>query len=726
MMLYKVQIQTSIMQLLESIFTNLIDKLFNMFCPLITNKLVLQQIKQIIHIIKYSINIILYYLNQADLVVIDEAASIPVDTIKKLIGPYLVFMASTVNGYEGTGRSLSLKLIQKLKQNQRSNDKQQQQQHGHRVLKELSLQDPIRYAPNDPIEKWLNNLLLLDASEAVPLRQGMPHPNDCELYMVNRDTLFSSKKATEKFLFNLMSLFISSHYKNSPNDLQMLSDAPAHAIFVLLNSITVNNPEASTGLPDILCAVQVSLEGKINKQTISQQSDRGFKPQGDLIPWIISEQFQDKEFPQLSGARIVRIATHPSATKMGYGTKAIEQLKNFFQGKLVDLGENVEELEQFNISKYSSTSDEKIKMKPILKKLTEIQPPKLDYLGVSFGLSRPLFHFWQKGQFSPLYLRQTKNEITSEHTCIMLNKLQEQNDEDQNTWIKQFYSDFNKRFLNLLAFQFRDLNLNQALAILNFNQGSNNQEMGEQEQENNQQQAISEQNQNSIHSKENLELFISPYDLKRLEAYCRNMVDYHNIIDLLPIVSRLFFEGKIPKIHLSYRQAAILLGLGLQHKEISQIADEINLPTSQCLALFIKAMKRFFNNFKQIYEIEIQNKQNNNKNKDHKLIPVKNTIGEEVQDEGEKFIEELQNKNLQGEKVNKKRKGKYNFEMDDIDIQEDIKLDQNGTIQVKRDSKVARLQKENGEKNPKKQAKKANQNFQKKPQFGQNKKVKKN
>lgn len=29
-----------------------------------------------------------------------------------MIGPYLVFMASTVNGYEGTGRSLSLKLIQ--------------------------------------------------------------------------------------------------------------------------------------------------------------------------------------------------------------------------------------------------------------------------------------------------------------------------------------------------------------------------------------------------------------------------------------------------------------------------------------------------------------------------------------------------------------------------------------------------------------------------------------
>ena len=50
-------------------------------------------------------------LNQADLLIVDEAASIPVSFIKELLGPYAVFLSSTVNGYEGTGRSLSLKLI---------------------------------------------------------------------------------------------------------------------------------------------------------------------------------------------------------------------------------------------------------------------------------------------------------------------------------------------------------------------------------------------------------------------------------------------------------------------------------------------------------------------------------------------------------------------------------------------------------------------------------------
>jgi tRNA(Met) C34 N-acetyltransferase TmcA len=37
-------------------------------------------------------------LGQAELVVIDEAAAIPLPYVQKLLGPYLVFMASTING----------------------------------------------------------------------------------------------------------------------------------------------------------------------------------------------------------------------------------------------------------------------------------------------------------------------------------------------------------------------------------------------------------------------------------------------------------------------------------------------------------------------------------------------------------------------------------------------------------------------------------------------------
>ena len=76
----------------------------------------------------------------------------------------------------------------------------------------------------------------------------------------------------------------SSHYKNTPNDLQMLSDAPAHQVFVLLGPL-----KSDGSLPDILCAVQVCFEGEISKQSLNDQLKRGQRPAGDLIPWTISE-----------------------------------------------------------------------------------------------------------------------------------------------------------------------------------------------------------------------------------------------------------------------------------------------------------------------------------------------------------------------------------------------------------------------------------------------------
>ncbi len=42
--------------------------------------------------------------------------------------------------------------------------------------------------------------------------------------------------------------------KNSPDDLQLLSDAPAHELFVLTPPV----PEG--GLPEPLCVIQICLE----------------------------------------------------------------------------------------------------------------------------------------------------------------------------------------------------------------------------------------------------------------------------------------------------------------------------------------------------------------------------------------------------------------------------------------------------------------------------------
>ena len=54
---------------------------------------------------------------------------------------------------------------------------------------------------------------------------------------MQRDTLFSGHAAAERMLQALMSLYVASHYRNTPNDLAMLADAPAHHLFALLGPV---------------------------------------------------------------------------------------------------------------------------------------------------------------------------------------------------------------------------------------------------------------------------------------------------------------------------------------------------------------------------------------------------------------------------------------------------------------------------------------------------------
>lgn len=51
-------------------------------------------------------------IGHSDLVIVDEAAAIPLPYVKTFFGSHNLFLASTINGYEGTGRSLSLKLLE--------------------------------------------------------------------------------------------------------------------------------------------------------------------------------------------------------------------------------------------------------------------------------------------------------------------------------------------------------------------------------------------------------------------------------------------------------------------------------------------------------------------------------------------------------------------------------------------------------------------------------------
>ncbi|KAK3072605.1 N-acetyltransferase 10 [Teratosphaeriaceae sp. CCFEE 6253] len=564
-----------------------------------------------------------YTLGQAELLVIDEAAAIPLPLVRKLIGPYLIFMASTINGYEGTGRSLSLKLIQQLREQSRgggakksANDEQPTSRSNSnstsngasstsaRSLREITLSHPIRYAPNDAVETWLNRLLCLDAT--LPRHAphggpagGTPHPSACQLLQVNRDTLFSFHSVSEKFLQRMLAVSVASHYKNSPNDLQLMSDAPAHQLFVLVAPIA----EDAGKLPEVLCVLQVALEGRISRGSVVSGLARGQRAGGDLIPWLVSQQFQDAEFAGLSGARVVRIAVDPSYGGMGYGSRAVQLLTEFYEGKFVDLDEGAVELVAAHEQEMVRVSDAELEestllrddvkvreiraMPPLFARLSERRPAALEYLGVSFGLTQPLHRFWKRAGFVPVYLRQTANELTGEHTAVMLRTLESGGSDP--TWLGAYAKDFHKRFLSLLSYQFRAFGSVQALAIdESANMGIKMLEDGE---------------RTTPLTKVELDALFTPFDLKRLESYADNMLDYHAILDLLPSLAQLYFTGRLQGeggIALSGVQRALLVAIGLQRKEMEEVGRELGVGGSQMLAMFGKVVRKVCVNFRAV------------------------------------------------------------------------------------------------------------------------------
>ncbi|TMW60405.1 hypothetical protein Poli38472_000447 [Pythium oligandrum] len=671
-------------------------------------------------------------LAQAELLAIDEAAAIPLPLVKKLLGPYLVFMSSTINGYEGTGRSLSLKLIQKLREQQGSagdaaahamsqihgdSKKRKGERKLHeerwqaandaahaaaagaatgRVLREVTLEIPIRYAQNDPVEKWLNQLLCLDATSASHrIVAGTPHPKDCELYYVNRDSLFSYHKLSEAFLQRVMSLYVSSHYKNQPNDLQLLSDAPAHHIFALLGPSAESQGNAGQ-LPDVLCVVQVALEGEISKESVKAQLSRGQRASGDLIPWTVAQQFQDSEFATLSGARIVRIATHPDVTGMGYGSRAIELLTKYYQGEITgDLQADEEEKkakkddEEDEEEEEGRLLKEKIKprkaLPPLLLPIDERPCERLHWIGTSFGLTLSLHNFWSRAGFSSVYLRQTANELTGEHTAILLRALRcdDLPEAPGNGWLSEFVADARRRFVSLLSYEFAAFPAALSLSLLS--------DVEENAKEGGAEKKVARSLERSATGEINadeLGMMLTPYDVKRLKSYAKNLVDYHMIVDLIPSLARLYFLQRLPQMTLSYLQRAILASIGLQHQSVDVIQKELGVPSNQLLALFNKAIRKFLSQIETVLgkQIEAEEKQKSSKiarvaAASKNMAPTEQTLEEELHEGASEAKKKIQQELLQNLDLMK-----YAVRGDD-DAWEDALAGANskGVVQVKSD-----------------------------------------
>ncbi len=430
---------------------------------------------------------------------------------------------------------------------------------------------------------------------------------------------------------------------------------------------------------------------------------------------------------------------------MGYGSRAISLLTKYYQGELSsdvmltdDEASEAIEKEDARMEKTKDTMDddrtlkketlsslqvEKIKprksLPPLLLPLTERPAERLHWFGTSFGLTLPLYAFWNRAGFRSVYIRQTANPLTGEHTSIMLHALKcdDLPASPAPGWLDEFVMDARKRFLSLLAYEFRTLPTSLALSLLtdqdeptsrkkNENADEHDNDEHNDNDRNHDESTLSETQSllsrprpltrasHGLISARDLQVSLSPFDIKRLQSYAKNMVDYHMIVDLIPLVARLYFLNRLPNTTLSYLQRAILMSLGLQHQSIDALVSELNVPSNQLLALFNKSMRKFSTAFYSILEADVVETMKTDIPAPKTMEPTIVSLSDDLADAKDHVLKQMKQKELlEGLNLHK-----YAVKGNDADWAEalsgkgnEITSLHNGIVQVKGTKKAPKL-----------------------------------
>ncbi|HEB37776.1 MAG TPA: tRNA(Met) cytidine acetyltransferase, partial [Thermoplasmatales archaeon] len=231
----------------------------------------------------------------ADIIIVDEAASIPPNLLLSLLDrTNRIIYSSTVHGYEGAGRSFSIRFLQRLK---KKNVK----------ILEFEMVEPIRYSINDPIERWIFDTLLLDA-EAPDI--NVDHIDDLIYEKLKIEDLLENEDKLREYF----GILILAHYKNNPNDFAILCDAPNH----VARAMSYNGK--------IVCSMQIAYEGNLRNEDCKSVYYGGKMILGNVIPQLMIRHYREMKYGKYKGMRVVRIAVHPDNFDKGIGSKALENI----------------------------------------------------------------------------------------------------------------------------------------------------------------------------------------------------------------------------------------------------------------------------------------------------------------------------------------------------------------------------------------------------------------
>lgn len=221
------------------------------------------------------------HLPAADWLIVDEAAAIPAPILTQLVARFpRVLLTTTVQGYEGTGRGFILKFCATLEQ-----------------VRYFTLDEPLRWSRQDPLEAWLNQALLFEDAAPAPLSlPGAPRPLPADVWQ--RDP------AQPAAAYRLLA---SAHYRTSPLDLRRLMDAPGMTLWL------------SGEAPALQGALWLVEEGGLTPELAQAVWAGRRRPRGSLVAQSLAAHAGFVEAATLRSRRISRIAVAAEQRRQGIG-----------------------------------------------------------------------------------------------------------------------------------------------------------------------------------------------------------------------------------------------------------------------------------------------------------------------------------------------------------------------------------------------------------------------
>lgn len=232
-------------------------------------------------------------VENVDWLLIDEAAAIPAPQLSRLIAAFpRVLLTTTVQGYEGTGRGFILKFCASLPQ-----------------WHDLRLDAPIRWSKADPLEPFLNQLLLFnDAPAEVPL-EVLPSEQSLQLTTIQRGAWL----AEPGLLADFYGLLTSAHYRTSPLDLRRLMDAPGQSFAAAMVGERVAG------------AIWLVEEGGLAPALAHEVWAGRRRPRGNLVAQSLAAHGGQIDAAVLRSRRVSRIAVQPDVRRQGIARALLAQ-----------------------------------------------------------------------------------------------------------------------------------------------------------------------------------------------------------------------------------------------------------------------------------------------------------------------------------------------------------------------------------------------------------------